>query len=153
MTAQRIEEFLTYLETERHVSVSTRNQRLAAIHSFFKYIQLKVSAGFDRSSEIQNVPFKKGESKPMNYMSLEEIKLLLSIPDKSYNSQLRDATVLTLLYELGARVQELIDLKPSSFSFGSDCIVMLHGKGNKYRRVPIRKEVASIVKNYIKRCS
>ena len=71
-TSKRIEEFLTWLETERKVGIRTRNQRLAAIHAFFRYIQYRDPAGFGQCAEILSVPFKKAPMAPMTYMTTEE---------------------------------------------------------------------------------
>lgn len=151
-TAVRIEEFLSWLEETREISPSTRNQRLAAIHAFFKYLQYRDPAGFDQCAEILSVPFKKIPSLPVNYMDIEETTLLFSLPDQSKPAQLRDLAIMTLLYESGARVQELIDLQPASLRFGGVCRVELHGKGNKTRLVPINAKVAAIIKSYMKQC-
>lgn len=148
-TPERIEAFLSYLEEERGISISTRNQRLAAIHSFFRYIQYRDPAGFEQCAKVLSIPFKKAPVKPMNYMSIEEVEFLFSIPDQSDDSQLRDLAILVLLYETGARVQELIDLTPASLRFSSTCIAELHGKGNKTRLVPVNADAAGIVRNYI----
>jgi site-specific recombinase XerD len=151
-TPERIEAFLTYLEEERGVGISTRNQRLAAIHSFFRYIQYRDLAGFEQSTKVLSIPFKKAPVKPMNYMSVEEVEFLFSTPDQNDDSQLRDLAILVLLYETGARVQELIDITPANLRFSSTCIAELHGKGNKTRLVPLNADAASIVRNYIRRC-
>lgn len=151
-TADRIESFLTYLEKTRNVGISTRNQRLAAIHSFFRYIQYRDPAGFEQCVQVLSVPFKKMPAKPMNYLSVEEMRLLFSIPDQKKDGQLRDLAVMILLYETGARVQELIDLCPSNLRFLSTVTAELHGKGNKTRLVPVNADAAVIVRNYIRRC-
>ncbi len=146
-----LEGFLKWLEETRGNSVSTRNQRLAAIHSFFEYIQYKDLEAFNMCKEVLTVPFKKGNTIPMNYLSLEEIKILLSIPDQKSKTGLRDMAMLTLLYETAARVQELIDLTPSSIQKKSTITVELHGKGGKTRFVPLNNEAYGIVKNYMVR--
>lgn len=148
----RIESFLSYLETARGIGISTRNQRLAAIHAFFRYLQYRDPAGFEQCAQVLSVPFKKAPVTPMNYMSVEEVRLLFSIPDQRENSQLRDLAIMVLLYETGARVQELIDLCPSDIRFLSTVIAELHGKGNKTRLVPVNADAAAIVRNYIRRC-
>lgn len=150
-TVQRIEAFLNFLETERKVSVSTRNQRLAAIHAFFRFVQFRDPAGFAQSSSIMAITYKKAPSKPVSYMSMEEIAFLLTIPDQRDDRQFRDLTILVLLYESGARVQELIDLTPDSIRFRDIVTVELHGKGSKTRLVPISPDVARIVKEYMRR--
>jgi site-specific recombinase XerD len=151
-TSLRIEEFLHWLEKERNISTSTRNQRLAAIHAFFKYIQYRDFAGFEQCADVLSVPFKKTSTMPVNYMTLEEMQLLFSIPSQNEIMQLRDLAIMMVMYESGARVQEIIDLQPSHFRFTGIDQVELHGKGNKTRLVPINKKVASIVQVYIKRC-
>lgn len=148
-TIERIEEFLEYLETTRGIGISTRNQRLAAIHSFFRYIQYREPAGFAQCAEVLSIPFKKAPVTPMNYMSIDEVTLLFSIPDQKDKMELRDLSILVLLYESGARVQELIDLCPAHVRFGATTVVELHGKGNKTRLVPIYADAASIIKNYM----
>lgn len=152
-TAERIEDFLGYLESARGISISTRNQRLAAIHAFFRYIQYRDPAGFEQCAQILSVPFKKAPVGPMNYMSIEETRLLFSIPDQKKDSQLRDLSIMVLLYETGARVQELIDLCPRNIRFSSTVVTELHGKGNKTRLVPVNADAAAIVRNYIRRCN
>ena len=151
-TAIRVENFLAYLEAERSISISTRNQRLAAIHAFFRYLQYRDPAGFEQCAQVLSVPFKKAPVTPMNYMSAEEVRLLFSIPDQGQNSQLRDLSIMVLLYETGARVQELIDLCPVNIRFSANVTVELHGKGNKTRLVPVNADAAAIVRDYICRC-
>lgn len=84
-------------------------------------------------------------------MSLEEMQVLFSVPDQTDQKGLRDLAVMQVLYETGARVQELIGLQVASFRFGSINQVQLHGKGDKRRIVPINARVAPITKKYIKR--
>ena len=86
-TAPRIEEFLTWLEETRKISASTRNQRLAAIHAFFKYLQYRDPAGFDQCAEVLSVPFKKVPSVPVNYMDMEETTLLFSRSKRSCTAE------------------------------------------------------------------
>jgi len=152
-TAERIEAFLAYLEKERKIGISTRNQRLAAIHSFFRYVQYRDPAGFEQCAEVISVPFKKAPAVPMNYMTVEEIRVLFRVPDRKSNQQLRDLSILVLLYEAGARVQELLDLCPAHLRFLATTVVELHGKGNKTRLVPISADAADIIGNYISRCN
>lgn len=151
-SAQRIEEFLKWLEEKRKISIRTRNQRLAAIHAFFRYLEYREPAGFSQCAQVLSVPFKKAPSAPVSYMTLEETAFLFSLPDQKDDMQFRDLAVLTLLYESGARVQELIDLRPSHIRFGRTNTVMLHGKGDKTRQVPIGDKAAKILQVYMKRC-
>ena len=148
-TADKIEAFLFYLKESRKVKISSQNQRLAAIHSFCKYLQRKELSCFERCAGILTIPYKKTPEVPVTYLSLEEIHLLFSIPDTKNKKGLRDLTIMVLLYEMGARVQELIELTLSQIKFGRTPSVELHGKGNKSRLVPIRQDVADILKKYM----
>ena len=151
-TSERIESFLSYLEKERGISASTRNQRLAAIHSFFKYVQYRDPVGFSICAEVLSVPFKKVQKQVVSYMTVEEVKLLLSIPDQSDDKQLRDLAILTFLYDTAARIQELLDFTPSHFRRGKNMVAELHGKGNKTRLVPISPDAVGIIQEYMTRC-
>ena len=148
-TADKIETFLLYLKESRKIKDSSQNQRLAAIHSFCKYLQRKELSCFERCSEILSIRSKKIPEAPVTYLSLEEIQLLFSLPDTKDKKGLRDLTILVLLYETGARVQELIDLTLSQIKFGSTPSVELHGKGKKSRLIPIGQNVADILKKYM----
>ncbi len=148
-TSDNMEKFLTWLESDRSNSASTCNQRLAAIHSFFRYVQYKAPEHIEQSGIVLSVPFRKAHQMPMNYMSLDEVRSLLGKPDQATRSGLRDMAILVMLYETAARVQELIDLKVSSIRFGSPTIVTLCGKGEKTRLVPINAEATRILKRYI----
>ena len=150
ITADDVERFLLYLEENKHVGVSTRNQRLAAIHSFFRYLQKKELPCFGQCSEILAVTFKKKPPTVMSYLSIDEMKVLFSVPDTKKRKGLRDLAILTVLYETGARVQELIDLTSAHMSIdGETPYVELRGKGNKVRRIPIAAEVAVILRRYM----
>lgn len=141
--------FLDALEQNRRISTSTRNQRLAAIHSFFKYLQKQDFAYFELCSGILSIEFKKTPVPVISYLSLEEMNFLFSLPDIHDKHERRDLTIMTLLYETGARVQELIDLKKGDVNLNSCPTITLHGKGNKSRVVPIGKDMASILKKYL----
>ena len=87
---KRFSEFLDWLETQRHCTVTTRNVRLAAIHSFFRYLQYEAPEYLDLCQKVLAIPFKKTEQRVLNYFSLDGIKLLLSMPDTSTKSGRRD---------------------------------------------------------------
>jgi len=147
--AKRVLCFLDALEQDRKISASTRNQRLAAIHSFFKYLQKQDFAYYELCSDVLSIEFKKTPVPIISYLNLEEINFLFSLPNIQDKHERRDLTILTLLYETGARVQELIDLKKGDVNLNSCPTVVLHGKGNKSRVVPIGKDMASILKKYL----
>jgi site-specific recombinase XerD len=147
--ADVVEGFLLHLENSRGIGVSTRNQRLAAIHSFAKYLQKKEPACFGRCSGILAVPFKKSPARAMAWLSVREMEILFSMPDPASKKGLRGLALLTTLYETGARVQELADLTTAHLRLcGGAPTVDLRGKGNKLRHVPIRQDAADILSKY-----
>lgn len=152
LSAQRIEEFISWLEDSRNAGVRTCNQRLAAIHSFCRYLQIHDPEAFELCSSILAVQFRKAPISVVSYMSVEEVGILLKLPDLKFDDQLRDLAIIAMLYETGGRVQEIIDLTPSNLRFsGKRCTVELHGKGNKSRLVPMNENAASIIRKYITR--
>lgn len=144
-----IEEFLLQLETEKNISISTRNQKLACIHSLFKYIQKRELSCFDLCNQILSIKTKKTPISIVSYMSIDEIKILLSTSNLKQMNEYRDFTILTLLYETGCRVQELIDLKLNNLRINEYSSIELIGKGNKARLVPISCGVKKIIGKYI----
>lgn len=142
-------EFLDWLEAERNCTVTTRNVRLAAIHSFFRYLQYESPEYLDLCQKVLSIPFKKTEQRVLNYFSLDGIKLLLSMPDISTKSGRRDLALLSLMYDTGARVQEIADLTPQCVRFEKPATIRLHGKGNKTRIVPMMEAQVSLLKRYM----
>ena len=149
LSADLIEDFLIWLETERNCSVSTRNLRLTAIHSFFRYTQAESPEQLYYYQKILAIPLKKKQKVIVEHLSAEGIKFLLQQPDKSTSQGRRDLTLLSLMYDSGARVQEIIDLSVKNFINGNNPILIINGKGNKTRRVPIMKNTAMLLESYI----
>lgn len=108
ITQESITGFLDWLQTGRHCCNATRNARLAAIHSFFQYLQYRSPKNLYEWQRILAIPIKKTEKRAINYLSLDGIKLLLEQPDQSTHKGKRDVTLLSLMYDSGARVQEMI---------------------------------------------
>lgn len=149
LTAELVKDFLNWLEQERKCSTSTRNQRLAAIHSFFRYIQGEDPAGIYSFQQVISIPIKKMQKKVVEHLSPEAIKLLLEQPDKSSAKGRRDLTLMSVLYDTGARVQELIDIKINDIRLDSPSVLSLNGKGNKVRRVSLMKNTATLIQKYL----
>ena len=147
---ESVEEFLLWLEAERGSGVSSRNQRLAAIHAFFRYLQCEKPEYMHHCQRILSIPLKRAPIKPPAYLSGEEMGMLLSLPDMQTRRGRRDATMLSLLYDSGARVQELADLTPRNLRLESPCYITLTGKGRKTRHVPIMKQTAALLASYLK---
>ncbi|MDR0489931.1 MAG: site-specific integrase, partial [Oscillospiraceae bacterium] len=111
LTRGSIVEFLEWLESERGCGITTRNQRLVAIHSFVRFVQKQSPEKLFEFQQILNIPDKKCAKTVVPFLSGEEMKVLLSMPDPSTIKGLRDLALLAVLYDSAARVQEVIDLK------------------------------------------
>lgn len=144
-----ITDFLNWIETGRKCSIPTRNVRLTAIHSFFQYLQYEYPDFLLEWQKILAIPVKKGERGTLNYMSLEGIKLLLEMPDQRTKSGRRDLALLSLMYDTGARVQEIADLTPSMVRLSKPSTIKLTGKGNKTRIVPLMEKQVDILDCYM----
>lgn len=149
VTKNIIVEYLDWMEKSRRCSTSTRNVRLAALHSFFKYLQYENPDNLLEWQKILSIPVKKTEKKTINYLTLDGIKLLLKMPNSSTMAGRRDLALLSLMYDTGARVQEIIDLSPSMIRFDKPYTIKLIGKGNKARIVPLMEPTVKILKIYM----
>ena len=135
--------------TCRGCSASTRNNRLAAIHAFYTWLQYETPHSLERCQEILSIPYKKAQKKVMSYLTLDEIQALLTQPNANTPSGRRDLTMLSLLYDTGARVQELADLKLSDVRLSSPTVIRLTGKGGKARLVPIMAPTEKLLRAYL----
>jgi len=149
ITKEMVVEFLDWLEDARHCCAATRNVRLAALHSFFQYLQYRYPEQMPEWHRILAIPVKKTAHGTLNYLSVTGIRILLEGPDQSNSSGRRDLALLSLLYNSGARVQEIIDLTPSQVRLESPCTVKLIGKGNKARIVPLLEQQVKFLKIYM----
>ena len=150
LSSKLITDFLQWLEIDRKCSISTRNQRLAAIHSFFRHLQSEEPSSIFHFQKVIAIPAKKTNKTVMEHLTPGAMKLLLEQPDKHTPKGRRDLTLMSVLYDSGARVQELIDIKVCDvFLEAPAVIILLTGKGNKSRRVPLMKNTASLLQNYL----
>lgn len=150
ITKDLVVEYLDWTENERQCSTATRNVRLAALRSFFRYLQYQNPDNLMEWQRILSIPVKKAEKKTIQYLTLDGIKLLLEMPDRNTKTGRRDLALLTLMYDTGARVQEMIDLTPSQIRFDKPYTVKLIGKGNKARIVPLMEPTVQILKQYMR---
>jgi integrase/recombinase XerD len=150
ITKETIIEFLDWIQKERKCSNSTRNSRLAAIHSFYRYLQYESLDYLHECQKILSIKFKKTKKESINYLTIEGIKLLLQQPDTTTSKGRRDLTLLSLMYDTGARVQETIDFTPSMLRLNKPATIKIIGKGNKARLVPMLDAQTEHLKNYLK---
>lgn len=148
-TKEIIVDFLEWIETKRNCCAATRNVRLAALHSFFRYLQYQNPENLSRWQSILSIRVKKADKQSIKYLSLDGIRALLNEPDQSTRSGRRDLALLSLMYDSGARVQELIDLSPSLIRLDEPCTIKLIGKGNKARIVPMMVSQVALLKAYM----
>ena len=149
INVQNLQSFLLWLEREKKVSTSTRNQRLAAFKSFSSFLKYDLPECLDNVIQIQNIKMKKSFVKDVSYLKPEGIKLLLSQIDRSSYKGKRDYAMFSLLYATGIRVSELIKIRGRDISMSSPKHITIHGKGNKIRHVPIVQHLASILEKYL----
>jgi site-specific recombinase XerD len=141
--------FLEWLEKDRSNSVSTRNQRLACIHGFYRYMQLEDPVGLLSYQKILSIPIKKTQQPTINHLTPDALKLILAQPDPSTANGRRDLVLLCVLYDTGARVQELVDLKVGNVRLDPPPILTLTGKGRRTRQVPIMSNTQALLKQYM----
>jgi site-specific recombinase XerD len=146
-----VTEFLDWLESDRNCSVTTRNQCLVSLHSFFRFVLVKDPACMDAFIKILKIPYKKTTKTIVPYLSEEDMKILLAQPDGKSWSGFRDKVMLSVLYDSGARVQELVDLRVKDVRTEAPAVITLHGKGDKIRQVPIMSSTAELLKNYLEK--
>ena len=141
--------FLDWLEQDRNNGVGTRNQRLVCLHSFYQYMHREDPTRLVDYQHILSIPMKKAPTAVINHLTADALKHLLAQPDRSTTLGRRDLTLLSVLYDSGARVQELVDLALRDVRLDSPAIVTLTGKGRKTRQVPLMPATQSLLKHYI----
>jgi integrase/recombinase XerD len=141
--------FLNWLETERHNSISTRNQRLAAISSFCTWMQTQDPARMACWQDILAIPAKKQARPALSHLTAGQARRLLAQPDRSTRQGRRDATLLATLYDTGARVSELADLAVRDIRLQHPALASLTGKGRKTRHVPLAGNTTELLAAYL----
>jgi len=149
LTPAAVLSFLDYLEQERSNSITTRNARLAALHSFFSFAAGEDAEIASLAQRILAVPFKRAPGRLLGHLSETELRAILAGPDRSKPKGRRDYFVLALLYDTGARVQELLDLCPADFRLDRLPLVRITGKGRKQRIVPLLPATAKLVQGHL----
>jgi len=133
--------FLEHLEKERHCCPRTRNVRLAAIHSFMKYLCRRCPQSMALAQRVLAIPSKRHAQPLMGYLSAQEVQAILEVPSALTHSGRRDRLMFQLLYNTGARVSELVALNRQDFDRTARSVA-LHGKGRKERTVPLWSKIA-----------
>jgi integrase/recombinase XerD len=147
--APLILKFLDHLEAERGNTVRTRNVRLAAIHTFMRYVAQQEPTALALSTRVLAIPSKRFDRPLLGYLSQPELQSLLEAPDQSTWTGRRDALLWELLYRTGGRISELVALNRQDVQFSEVDLVQLHGKGRKQRAVVLHQATAAWLKQWL----
>lgn len=149
LNVELITDFLNWLESDRKCCATTRNQRLTSIKAFFKYLQTATPSHILQCQQIMSVPLKKTISGNISHLTLDGIKAIFDAIDTTSRTGRRNLVLLSLLYDSGARVQELADLTAGNLRLQKPETVSLTGKGRKTRIVPIMEPTVRLLKQYL----
>ena len=149
LTCARVLAFLQSLETDRHNQVRTRNHRLAAVRGLFDYLARRVPEMLKEAQSVATIPTKRTAPPETFFLERDEIQSLFASLPAQGTAVLRDRTLLLFLYNTGARVQEVADLRHKNLKLDGQPRVQLHGKGDKWRVCPLWKETAASLKQLL----
>jgi integrase/recombinase XerD len=141
--------FLVHLENDRGNSIATRNQRLAAFHSLFRFIGRLVPELVDHAAQIQAIPLRRTAAPVMPYLDKHEIDALLAAPDRRRAQGRRDYALLLFLYNTGARATEAAQVTVVDLSLGTSPSARFDGKGHKIRTCPLWPHTAKILRGLL----
>lgn len=142
--------FLEHLEKQRGNSARTRNVRLAALHSFFRYVALHEPQYVALAQRVLAMPSKRYTRRPVAFLSRAEVDVLLATPDAQTWAGRRDRTLLLVAVQTGLRASELITLCCEDVVLGAGAHLRCHGKGRKERCTPLRKDAAAALRAWLK---
>lgn len=149
LTAERVLLFLRHLEANRGNRVTTRNHRLAALRGFFEYLASRIPETLAETQRVAAIPTKLCPPPQTYFLERDEIQTLFAGLSRRGRLALRDRALLLFLYNTGARVQEVADLRVENLDLGNPPRVHLHGKGDKWRLCPLWPETAAVLKELL----
>ncbi len=141
--------FLSHIETSRKNKTTTRNSRLAALKTFFTYLCSQDPIKTVQFQKIVFIPIKRPLKQPADYIQKEQLQALLQSIGRATPLDRRDYCLIYLLYNTGARVSEICDLRVENIRFESPAMISLLGKGRKIRQIPLWKETINLLKDYM----
>jgi integrase/recombinase XerD len=145
--------FLSYLEQERKNGVPTRNVRLSAIHAFFHFVASRNPEHLDLAQRVLGIPFKRVRQRVIDYLEYEEIDSILKAINRATLQGNRDYALLATMFNTGARVQEVADLRACDLQLTKPFQVRLFGKGRKERYCPLWPQTATVLRSFCKQRS
>lgn len=149
INADLILAFLEHIENNRGNSARTRNARLAAIHSFFRYLEYRHPPSIDQSRQIHAIPMKRSDKALVAYLTRDEMQALLDAPELGTASGVRDRAMLHLTYAAGLRVSELVSLRLDKFDSRTPASIHVIGKGRRERVLPLWKGTVKGLKAWL----
>jgi site-specific recombinase XerD len=149
LDAPLIGEFLSHLESDRNNSVTTRNTRLTAIHSLFRYASLHVPEHAALIARVLEIPAKRHDHPTVSFLNRDEINALLAAPNTSTWTGRRDHALLLVAIQTGLRVSELTGLKLSDIELSTGPNVRCHGKGRKDRATPLTRQTIDVLREWL----
>jgi integrase/recombinase XerD len=150
LDAPLIASFLDHLEHDRHNTIQTRNNRLAAIHSLFAYLALHHPEHADTIQRVLAIPHKRTTKNLLTYLTEPEVNALLAACDQTTWTGRRDHTMLALTIQTGLRISELVALSCEDITLATGANVHTIGKGRKARRTPLTPPISQILKAWLK---
>ena len=153
ISREPVESFLMWLETDRGYSVNSRNQRMCAVKSFLRYAAEKDKILMPLFLDVKVIPKKKDTRvREIEFFSESALKAILEQPDRNKKNGQRDLFFMILMYDTGARAQEILDLRLCNINMdGKNPYVVITGKGAKTRNVPIMEKTCKHLKSYLHR--
>ena len=150
LDAALILDFLDDIEKSRANTPRTRNARLAAIRSFFRFLEYRAPACLDVAMQVQAIPAKRVEQPLVDYLTRAELQALLDAPDRRTRSGLRDRAMLHLAYACGLRVSELTGIQLDDINQPTADTVHVLGKGRRERVLPMWKETQAVLRDWLR---
>jgi integrase/recombinase XerD len=142
--------FLDHLEGERGNGRSTRNARLAAVHAFARHAATRDPEHLALCQRLLAIPFKRARPRVVEYLEVEEMRALLAAPDTQTSAGRRDRALLLAMFNTGARVQEILDVRPCDLQLERPLQMRLRGKGRKERFCPLWPQTAEVLASLIR---
>lgn len=149
LTHEQVSRFLDSLEAERGNHIRSRNQRLASLRTFFEYVARQLPERLAQAQRVIVIPTKRTPPPATPYLDRDEIEQVFAHLPKTGRNALRDRALLLFLYNTGARVQEVADLRIANLEFTPHPRVHLHGKGDKWRVCPLWPQTAALLQDLI----
>ena len=140
--------FLAHLERDRHTTASTRNVRLAAIHAFVRFLAAQHPEHLESAQRLLGIPFKRTRPRAVEYLEYGELAAVLAAIDRSTRQGRRDYALLATMFNTGARVQEVLELRARDLQLTKPYQVRLLGKGRKERLCPLWPQTAQLLRTW-----